>query len=367
MVAYLGNVAPWFAFLVHFRDYEDLHRFGGAAFLRRYSHSEAEFRTKMCSLPPMVAGEVGFGFATARGELIGVMRPPEVMLGSRAAQAVAEGLDLALQRGARVVGLGGLTAPATGGGLRLLRRVPAGVTLTNGNAYTAAVVRHNVAEASDTLGLGRCARVAVVGCTGSVGVPASHLLAESGFDLILIGRSAARVRGHLGELVGWTTIADNLDAVREADIVVLLTSDPSARLAPEQVRPGAVVIDCAQPTNVAASAYPAFASRRVAVAPGGIVRIPGYTCSVDFGLPAREETFACLAETYLFAREGIRDHSVGRPSPALARRLERVAQRHGVSPRPLDLGAHWPSVSVLAGSAERREAHGVGAGSGDSW
>ena len=37
------------------------------------------------------------------------------------------------------------------------------------------------------------------------------------------------------------------------------------------------------------------------------------------------------------AREGIREHSVGWPPPELAERLERVALRRGIRPRPLDL------------------------------
>lgn len=266
------------------------------------------------------------------------MRMPEEMTSLRATEAIVEGVELALRRGASVIGLGALTAPATAGGLRLLRHLPKGVTLTNGNAYTAAVVRHNVVEASATLALDQQARIAIVGCTGSVGTLASHLLAEAGFELILVGRSVKRVQHQLGSLKGQAIFAEDLDAVREADVAVLLTSDPSAQLAPEQVRAGAVVIDCAQPPNIPASAYKEFRRRGITVAEGGIVRIPQYVCTMDFGLLDPTDTFACLAETYLFAREGIREHSVGRPSAELAHRLERAAQRHGVIPRTLGLG-----------------------------
>jgi fatty aldehyde-generating acyl-ACP reductase len=321
---------------------DDLYRIGGTSFVRHYSCSEAELRAKMGSLPPLVAGEIVFGFAAIRGEMLCITRMPEEMTAPCATQAVAKGVELALRRGAGVIGLGALTSPASGGGLKLLRHLPAGVTLTNGNAYTAAVVRHNVAEASAALALDRHARVAVVGATGSVGVPASHLLAEAGFDLILVGRSAKRARHRLGNLADQSVFAGDLDAVRGADVVVLLTSDPSARLAPDQVRAGSVVIDCAQPSNVAASAYDEFRRRRVAVVEGGIVRIPQYTCTLDIGLSDPRNTFACLAETYLFAREGIREHSVGRPSAELAHRLERAAQRHGVIPQPLGLWDRGP-------------------------
>lgn len=346
MLPHLTNRTPWFAFLLHFRDMEDIDRLRCSSLVRRYSHSEADFKRKMSSLPPLVGAEVNFGFGSAiRGEVIGVMRLPEDMLGPQAMQFTLEAVELALQRGTRVIGLGALTAPATGGGLKLLRHIPAGVTLTNGNAYTAAVVRRNVIEASDALGLGRQARVAIVGCTGSVGACASLLLAESGYDLILIGRSTQRVHHQLGELANQAVCTGDLGAAREADIVVLVTSDPSARLTPEHVRAGAVVIDVAQPPNIIPSAYGGFRSANVTVVEGAIVRIPGYGCSTDLGLPDPGDTFACLTETYLFAREGIREHSVGRASVDLARRLERLAQRHGIYPRPLDLRRSEESVS----------------------
>jgi hypothetical protein len=55
-------------------------------------------------------------------------------------------------------------------------------------------------------------------------------------------------------------------------------------------------------------------------------------------IPIPGATFACLAETYLMAREGMREHSVGAPAPEFALRLEQVAARHGVRPARLDFG-----------------------------
>ena len=335
MLPQFRNHIPWFAFLLHLRDMKDLYRVSGSSLIRSYSRDEQEFQAKMCSFPPVVGAEVTFGFSPIRGILVGVMRMPEEILGPQGYQATLEGLEVALQQGARVIGLGALTAPVTGSGLKLLRHMPAGTTLTNGNAYTAAVVRSTVVEVSDALGLGKRARVAVIGCTGSVGVPASYLLAEHGFDLTLVGRNVERVRNLLGDLADRATFVSGFDALRAVDIVLVLTGDPSAQLTPEQVREGSVVIDCAQPANISKSDYETFRQRGVIVVEGGIVRIPGYTCIQDLGLSSPEDTFACLAETYLFAREGIREHSVGRPSADLARRLERIAQRHGVHPRPL--------------------------------
>jgi predicted amino acid dehydrogenase len=179
--------------------------------------------------------------------------------------------------------------------------------------------------------------VAVVGCTGSVGVPASRLLAGDGYDLVLVGRTEERVRNRLPELAGRARVAAGLDSVAESDVVVLLTADASARLQPRHVSSGAVVIDVAQPGNVDPALYGDFRQRGAVVVEGALVRIPGYRCTVDMGMPGPEDTAACVAESYLFAREGIREHSVGYPSPELAERLERVALRRGIHPRPLDL------------------------------
>lgn len=331
---YLTARPPAFVFLTSLRDESDLHRIGASSFLRRYSRDDADFHRKMCSLPPLVAGEVMFGFSPLRGEVVVVMRMAGDLLGPGGERAILDGLGLARQRGAAVVGLGALLAPATAGGRRLLRHLPPGVTITNGNAYTAAVVARNVAEVAE----GSPARVAVVGCTGSVGVAASHLLAEAGHDLVLVGRTPARVRARLGDLLGPRAVAGDAASLRSADVVVLLTSDPTARLAPGQVSRGSVVIDVAHPANVARASVAEFERRGVAVVEGGIVRIPGFAATVDFGMPAPGDTAACLAETWLFARRGIREHSVGRPAAETARRFDDACTRLGVVARPLTSG-----------------------------
>lgn len=333
MLPHLTNRAPWFAFLLHFREPADFDRFRAGSILRTYSASEDEFQRKMCSLPPLVVGEISFGTSAVRGEVVGVMRKPEDLLGPNAVRDVADAAALAVRRGARVIGLGALTAPATGGGLRLMRHLPPGVTVTNGNAYTAALVRQNTVEVSELLELGPEAVVAVVGCTGSVGVPASRLLAEHGFRLILVGRTARRVAHELGDLAPQAVFSGDLGAVEEADVVILLTSDRSAKLAPQDVRSGSVVIDFAHPPNVPAETYGEFSRRGVVVVEGGVVRIPGLTCNLPVGVTLHADPSsvpACLAETYLLAREGIRTSAVGRPSVELARKIERVAARHGV-------------------------------------
>jgi fatty aldehyde-generating acyl-ACP reductase len=338
-VTFLTGEAPWFAFLVHPRDVPDFIAMPGGTLIRDNSESDEEFVAKASANPPMVLADVVVG-AGVRGELIGVGRLPDAMLTPDGHRAVVEAVDLAVQRGAPVIGLGALTAPATAGGRALLKRIPRTVSITNGNGLTAAVVRRNVHEASKCLGLGTDCRVALLGATGSVGVASSRLLAADGYRLTLVGASRQRVERTLGDLLAQGhTGATGLDALRHADIAVLLTNAATAKVAPAMFSEGAVVIDVAQPCNVVEPDVPGFAAAGVTVKRGGVVRIPGYACKETLGLDSPQDTFACLAETYLMAREGLRESSVGRPSAEYASRMDGIARRHGVVIRSLGLSA----------------------------
>ncbi len=132
-------------------------------------------------------------------------------------------------------------------------------------------------------------------------------------------------------------MSGNIDDVRDADIVLLLTGDPAARVPPGVPKPGSAVLDLAHPVNIETSLYPDFGSRGVQVIQGGLVSIPGFHCAQEMRLPDRRCALACLTETYLFARAGITTHSVGQASVATALMLEEVAAQYGVSPWPLDL------------------------------
>jgi fatty aldehyde-generating acyl-ACP reductase len=334
---YLPRRSPTFAFIVHPRSEEDIFRARCLSLLRQLSTSDADYVARVCALPPTVVGEVLFGFSPFRGDIISIPCLPADVASARGKQEILRAAHIVTDRGAKVIGLGALTAPATGGGAWLVEQLPAGVTVTNGNGYTAAVLRRNILEAVDALALERAPRVAVVGCTGSVGVVVTQLLANAGFDLILIGRTTAKVKQQFGDVAPRALFSQELTDVAAADIILTLTAAPRARLRPGVIRAGAIVIDAAEPANVPENEAETW--RHATVVRGGRVRIPGYHCTYDFGAKDPTETFACLAETFLFAREGIHQHSVGTPSPQFAERLERAARRHGVQPIGLNLTA----------------------------
>ena len=260
-------------------------------------------------------------------------------------------IDRAESLGATVVGLGALTAPATGAG-RLLRERP-GVTLTTGNAFTA----HLTVEAlRRLLPAAPGAHVAIVGATGSVGSCVVRLLADEplGTDLTLVARDARRLNDLADEFRSRGTgvlvrTATSMEAVREADLVLVLTSATDALIGSEHLKSGAVVLDDTQPRNT----NPSLETERpdVLVVDGGVAAVPGIDLRGDIGLP-RGLAYACLCETMLMAFSGHRGAALGAASVDHARRMRDAARRFAhlgfTLADPLSFGrpVDWPEPSA---------------------
>lgn len=240
---------------------------------------------------------------------------------------VSRAVDRAVALGAGVVGLGALTATVTAGGNALRDRTDIGVT--NGNAYTAAVVDTQLRHLLDVNDGGH---VAVVGATGSVGTGVVRLLArDRAVDrLTLVARSLPRLQALATEAgASLPTVAtQDLAAVRGADVVVLLTASADALLGPEHLAPGALVLDATQPRNTS----PGLVTARpdVTVVDGGVVDVPGLRLrGGDIGLPDGR-AYACFAETALLALAGHAGHfSVGTPSLDQIDHVRALARRFG--------------------------------------
>ena len=99
---------------------------------------------------------------------------------------VQSAVDLAVERGAEVVGLAGFSSIVTFGGLALHARE--GVRVTSGNSYTSWVAMQALEAACADQGVSLADRtIAVVGATGAIGHALSLLCAERAAELILIG------------------------------------------------------------------------------------------------------------------------------------------------------------------------------------
>lgn len=246
---------------------------------------------------------------------------------------VGRAVDHAVRLGIGVVGLGALTATVTAGGEALRTRRDIGVT--NGNAYTAAVVADQLRDLLERLDPARSRRVAVVGATGSVGTTLVRLLARDRAvdDLLLVARGRPRLDRLAAEVrrrVPVTVTTDVRD-VGTRDVVVLLTASADALLAPEHLADGALVLDATQPRNTA----PDLPQRRpdVTVVDGGVVAVPGMRLrGGEIGLP-QGQAYACFAETMLLGLSGHVGHfSLGVPT------LDQVDHVRGLAARFAHLG-----------------------------
>lgn len=170
-----------------------------------------------------------------------------------------------------------------------------------------------------------------MGATGSVGACLSRLLARRHRGrLTLVARQTGRLEALCQELVAQGADAHattDMTAVREADLVVLLTSATGAVLRSEHLKPGAVVLDDTQPRNT----DPALLETRpdVTVLDGGLVSIPEMRLRGSIGLP-RGLAYACLAETLLLGLSGRGGHfSIGASTVEQAEQMLELAGQFG--------------------------------------
>jgi fatty aldehyde-generating acyl-ACP reductase len=275
--------------------------------------------------------------ATADGCFVGcpatsrqlVEWPPE-----RSYRRILEAIDMAARWGARIVGLGAFTAVAGDKGLTLAERASVGIT--TGNSYTVHTAAEGALKAAEMMGTDvQGARLAVLGATGSIGRACALMLAPRVGALSLVGRRAEAVQAVAEEVHGEASIdvqtfTDVAEGLRDAEIVIAVTSAIEAIIGPDDVKPGAVVCDVARPRN----ASRALAEQRddVLVIDGGAVAVPGdhFDFGFDFGFPPGL-AYACMAETMMLALEGRYDHYSLGPEIRLeqVREMAGLAEKHG--------------------------------------
>jgi predicted amino acid dehydrogenase len=97
-----------------------------------------------------------------------------------------------------------------------------------------------------------------------------------------------------------TVTADIAQGLKDADVVVTVTSAADAVILPEHLKKGAVVCDVARPRDV--SVRVAKERNDVLIIEGGLVNVPGAKLDFgfDFGFPAKT-AYACMSETMILA------------------------------------------------------------------
>jgi predicted amino acid dehydrogenase len=309
-----------FAFIGHPRMLDDVPRKFPFARLLPTRMVERWFRYQWPFVASYITGlTMADGTPTTGAMLISPLTTEQMIRNPRLArQRVLQTVRLAEKMGATIAGLGAFTSIVTRDGRDLEGKVQLG--LTTGNPHSAAIAVQNVLEAAALTNLSLPhATAAIVGGAGSVGSSCAKMLARLVDRVIIIDIKKDAVQTLLTDLAGQPAAVEgtsNLDSVREADIVIAATNNPYILLTAAHLKPGAIVIDAAQPKNVSEE----IPRQRpdVLVIESAVVCTPDVDVHFDLDL-AQGEALGCLSETMILTAIGWHGHySLGKADPALA-------------------------------------------------
>lgn len=309
-----------FAFIGHPRTLDDVPRKFPFARLLPAPVVDRWFRSQWPFVASYITGlTMADGTPTTGAMLISPLTTEQMIRNPRLArQRVLETVHLAEKMGAMIAGLGAFTSIVTRDGRDLEGKVHLG--LTTGNPHSAAIAVQNILEAAALTNLSLPhATAAIVGGAGSVGSSCAKMLARLVDRLILIDIKKDAVQTLLTDLAGQPAVVEgtsNLDRIREADIVIAATNNPYILLTAAHLKPGAIVIDAAQPKNVSEE----IPRQRpdVIVIESAVVQTPDVDVHFDLDL-APGEALGCLSETMILTAIGWRGHySLGKADPSLA-------------------------------------------------
>ncbi len=247
---------------------------------------------------------------------------------------------LAEKLGAQMLGLGAFTSVIGDAGITIANALD--VPVTTGDSYTVMVAVNAIREAACVMDIPPgTATAAVVGATGAIGQVCAELLADDVERLYLIGRRQDKLEELRDRLKACAEpsrsirkqaeliVSTKMDVLKEAQLILTVTSAIHDVVRPEHLQPGSVVCDVARPRDV--SAMVAAVRDDILVIDGGMVDVPGpVDFHFNFGFPAGK-AYACMAETIALALEGrFEDYTLGKHlTRARVEEIDRIAKKHG--------------------------------------
>jgi len=296
-----------FCFIAHPRDFHDVSRmFPFARFLpERFVKFWFRFQK------PFIASRIN-GKNRRNGKplmgwiLISPMWTEQMVRNSDLARKrIVQTVQFAEKLRAKIAGLGAFTSIVTHDGQDVLDHAKIGVT--TGNSFSAAVAVANLIHALNLVGhdLDK-AKISIVGAAGSVGSGCTKTLYGVVKSLHLVDINEPALKNLLAELpsdlaapsVTTITTSSKIDLIKECDGVIVVTNAIGAIVNESHLKPGAVVIDCAQPKNVSKNIP--LVRDDVLVIESAIVSSPDLNCQFDLDL-GKGEALGCLAESIILS------------------------------------------------------------------
>ncbi len=234
--------------------------------------------------------------------------------------------------GAQILGLGAFTSVVGDAGVTIANQLD--IPVTTGDSYTVMMAVQAIREAAKVMDINmQDATVAVVGATGSIGRVCAELIAGEAARTLLIARDEKKLEALRDKLKVHARselfISTKMDVLKEAQLILTVTSAVHDVIHPEHLQPGSVVCDVARPRDV--SAMVAAVRDDILVIDGGMVDVPGpVDFHFNFGFPDGK-AYACMAETIALALEGrFEDYTVGKDiTLAQVMEITAIAERHG--------------------------------------
>lgn len=244
---------------------------------------------------------------------------------------IIDTVKIAEDHGAKIVGLGAHTSVVGDGGVTIAQNSK--IAVTTGNSFTVATGIEGSIKAAEMMGIDPAkASAAVVGAAGSIGWTCSQALAQTCSSVTMVDLSQQRLdelAAQLSSKAAVTTTTDIESGIRDADIVVTVSSAVDTIIQPSFIKRGAVVCDIARPRDVATSVVKERDD--VLVIDGGVVEVPGdVNFNFDFGFPLKT-AYACMSETMMLALEGrYESFTLGKSvSFEQVEETNRLARKHG--------------------------------------
>ncbi|MBM3123655.1 MAG: shikimate dehydrogenase [Chloroflexi bacterium] len=234
--------------------------------------------------------------------------------------------------GAQILGLGAFTSVVGDAGVTIANSLD--IPVTTGDSFTVSMAVQSICDAAALMDIHiEDATVAVVGASGTIGRVCSQLFAGRAARTLLIARDENKLAvlrdqlsvGSRSELITST----KMDRLKDAQLILTVTSAIHDILRPENLQPGSVICDVARPRDV--SAMVAAVRDDILVIDGGMVDVPGpVNFHFNFGFP-EGKAYACMAETMALALEGrFEDYTVGRKiEMSRVNEITAIAERHG--------------------------------------
>ena len=324
-----------FAFMIHPIEVDDVARKFGLA--GKLPNSWVERLTRM--LPPLKVSEirgVNSQYGKTEGMFVGCPLTTSQMLSlpeNYVLKRIIQTGKLAQKHGADILGLGAMTSVVGDAGVTVAKNLD--IAVTTGNSYTVYTAIEGAIKAAEIMGMDiPKTKVAIVGATGAIGAVCAQLMANKTNNIILIARDekrmsivAEKVHTETGVLPQIST--DVSKSLRQADIVIAVTSAVDTVIKAEDLKPGVVVCDVARPRDV--SKQVAETRDDVLVIEGGVVEIPGdVNFNFNFGYE-RNTAYACMAETMILAMEGrVENYTLGRDLKVeQVLQIGELAKKHG--------------------------------------